>query len=176
MNIKEFAESRGIEQQTVARYIARHPEFSGHAKKDGKRVVLDDYAIHLLDAKYPAQVQVLDPHLKDELLTAYKTISELQNQILQLKSLEIETAKQQALLDVSNRQIAQLQADSDRLQADLDKSRADAINAKELAEKADQMAADANSRADQAEVRAKAAEEELDQMKHRSFWQRLLNK
>lgn len=54
MNLSQFAQSRGLKQQTVSAYVQRHPEiFNGHISRNGKNKILDGEAISRLEEKYP---------------------------------------------------------------------------------------------------------------------------
>lgn len=56
MNITEYANDRGVQPQTVAKYIRQHPDINKHVRTNinGTRT-LSDEAIRLLDLKYPPE-------------------------------------------------------------------------------------------------------------------------
>lgn len=53
MNITEYANTRGVQAQTISRYITRHPEISKLLTQGGREKELPPEAIRLLDLKYP---------------------------------------------------------------------------------------------------------------------------
>lgn len=62
MKIQEFIQGRAVNEDTVRKYIKRNPEiFSGHVGKSNN-IVLDDYALDVLDQKYPfpEPVQIIE--------------------------------------------------------------------------------------------------------------------
>lgn len=75
MKIKDFVQGRNVSYDTVRKYITNHPKtFSGHIGKSNN-IILDDYAVELLDKKYPfpEPVQVIqDTAARDELLELHK--------------------------------------------------------------------------------------------------------
>lgn len=54
MTITEFCKGREVDSQAVRKYIDRHPEeFANHTGKKGRETTLDEDAIRLLEEKYP---------------------------------------------------------------------------------------------------------------------------
>lgn len=98
MTITEFARSRNEQVNTVSKYIREHSEFEGHITSKGKQRFLDDFAIELLDKKYPLPKPVIlqqgipeEEHLK-ALQEKDDTIQHLQQVIIDIQ------AKQSSLL------------------------------------------------------------------------------
>lgn len=86
MNITEYANTRGVQAQTISRYISRHPEISKLLipSQGGREKELTPEAIRLLDLKYPpkqvAQVVPLEKYQE-----ALETINKQAFQIINLQ-------------------------------------------------------------------------------------------
>lgn len=85
MNITEYANTRGVQAQTISRYITRHPEISKLLiTQGGREKELTPEAIRLLDLKYPpkqvAQVVPLEKYQE-----ALETINKQAFQIINLQ-------------------------------------------------------------------------------------------
>lgn len=85
MNITEYANTRGVQAQTISRYITRHPEISSLLiTQGGREKELTPEAIRLLDLKYPpkqvAQVVPLEKYQE-----ALETINKQAFQIINLQ-------------------------------------------------------------------------------------------
>lgn len=110
MNISDFAKSRGIEPQTVSRYISRHAEdFEGLVTKEGKNVVLSDEALEKLDEVYPnpKPVEIIVDHAsRDRLIVAQEKIIQLQQQLADQAALVAEAKFHQLLLEQRDEEIA----------------------------------------------------------------------
>jgi hypothetical protein len=85
MIITEYANLRGVQVQTVSKYIRRHPEISEHLilNADGTKE-LDPEAVRLLDKKYPPiqREQVVSLAKYNELL---ETVNKQSFQIINLQ-------------------------------------------------------------------------------------------
>lgn len=90
MILKDFAKERNENPHTIATYIRRHPEeFEGHTEMKGNRLVLDDYALGLLDKVYPLPKPVeiiIDHESRDMLILAQNEISRLKDKMLEMQS------------------------------------------------------------------------------------------
>ncbi len=120
MTITEFCKGRNVDAQAVRKYIERHPEyFSGHTNKKGREITLDDYALDILEDKYPlpAPIEVIeDVEARRELIQAQKMIIQLQNK-LQAQTIaltQVEVTKM--LLEDREKQLQQAYEDYDKLQ------------------------------------------------------------
>lgn len=93
MKIAEFAKSRNVSIDTIHKYIRRNSEaFDGHITNEGKRFILDEEAVRLLNEKYPLPrpIEVIDDietikelsETRRELADAQKRILDLQGQLL----------------------------------------------------------------------------------------------
>ena len=82
MKIKDFAEVRGVEVNTIHQYMLRHgAEFEGHTRKEGKTINLDDAAVEMLAKVYPLPkpIEVVeDKESRLALIAAQQTIIQLQ--------------------------------------------------------------------------------------------------
>lgn len=121
MTMKDYAHKCGVSYEAVRKQVRRYSdELEGHIKQQGRVQVLDDWAVDYLDGKRqgnPVVVAQADlqqelQQLRDEnkallikvadqadkLAGAYKQVSDLQQQALQLPAAqkEAEDAKQEA--------------------------------------------------------------------------------
>lgn len=119
--IKEYAHKCGVSYEAVRQQVRRYAEdLEGHVQKNGRTLVLDEWAEDFLDGKRQGnpvvvaqtdlqqQLQQLRDENKallikvadqaDKLAGAYKQVSDLQQQALQLPAAqkEAEDAKQEA--------------------------------------------------------------------------------
>lgn len=154
MNISEFAKSRGLQTNTVSKYIREHAsEFDGHTQVNGKAVELDDRALELLEKKYP---KPKDPIViginKDE---HYTMMAEKDDQIraLQERIIEIQQKHEQVAYRLG--QLASIEDQSAKVAEELKAAQA------VIAEK------------DRDIYKANA---EIERLKSRSLWQRIRNK
>ena len=132
MNIAEFAASRGLQTQTVAKYIRMHPEIAKHVTDSGSGKQLGDEAIRLLEKKYPLPepVHVVNgvpetEHLqaiadKDaEIQKLQRAMIDLQNRYVDLQQQLSDNVVKAALLEDREQQLQQLR---DELDAERKKS------------------------------------------------------
>lgn len=125
----KFAESRGVNPDTVATYIRRHPEvFSGHTQQQGNKLLLDDDAVKILDEKYPLPKPVeiingVDPTLYQNALERLEKAKDLVIQLKDAKSqLELDLAKKESeqllLEEKMNLETEKMQIKVDHLEAE----------------------------------------------------------
>lgn len=132
MNIAEFAAARGIQTQTVAKYIRMHPEIGEHVTDSGSGKQLGDEAIRLLEKKYPlpAPVHVINgipeaEHLqaiadKDaEIQKLQRAMIDLQNRYVDLQQQLSDSVVKAALLEDREQQLQLLR---DELESERKKS------------------------------------------------------
>lgn len=91
MKVLEFIQGRYVQHQAVLRYINRHNNlFSGHIKRVGKELILDDTAVSILANKYPKPLYTIEDYrrmehkiaqLEKDLLEKELTITKLENHI-----------------------------------------------------------------------------------------------
>lgn len=147
MKIKDFAEVRGVEVNTIHQYMLRHGvEFEGHTRKEGKTIILDDVAVEMLAKVYPLPkpIEVIeDKESRLALLAAQQRIIELQQQFQQ-------TA---IALEARENKIALLEDRSKDKDADLERQRKelDELRAKLEAEQAARLASETALAAEKAE-------------------------
>lgn len=88
MKVIDFANSRGLNPDTVVKYINRHRgEFDGHTSMIGNTIAVDEYGQQLLTLKYPlptATELVADAQTREELIKAQQEIIETQKRMLQI--------------------------------------------------------------------------------------------
>lgn len=124
MNIAEFAAARGVQTQTVAKYIRMHPEISEHVTDSGSGKQLGAEAIRLLEKKYPlpAPVHIVNgipeaEHLqaiadKDaEIQKLQRAMIDLQNRYVDLQQQLSESNVKAALLEDREQQLQQLRGE-----------------------------------------------------------------
>lgn len=120
MNITEFVKGRNVDRNAVCMYIRRHSkEFSGHTKTVGKSVELDEFAIELLEKKYPlpSPVEVVeDKESREKLLKAQEYIIVLQQQLADLKEQAALAEVRQLLIEDRDNRIDTLTAENTALQ------------------------------------------------------------
>ena len=88
MKVIDFANARGLNPDTVVKYISRHKEeFDGHTSMIGNTISVDEYGQKLLSLKYPlptAAELVADAQTREELIKAQQEIIETQKKMLQI--------------------------------------------------------------------------------------------
>lgn len=86
MKVIDFANARGLNPDTVVKYINRHKEdFAGHTSMIGNTVTVDEYGLKLLSLKYPLPTpaeRVTDAQTREELIKAQQEIIETQRRML----------------------------------------------------------------------------------------------
>lgn len=126
MKIKEFAESRGVEKDTVLRYIKRHPEaFDGHTRLSGNRLEVDAAALEILEKQYPLPrpVEIIeDVATIRELAETRKQLIELQGKYNEACCRLAQAEATQILLDDRTAQLQREQERADREQIRADQS------------------------------------------------------
>ena len=119
MTISQFARQRGLEPQTVSRYLARHPDIKAHTRKAGKEVHLLPEAEQMLDAVYPvpAPVHVIQgiPHeqyedVLERLAAVEAKLCEVQDQRLEDQRLIADGQKAALLLEAKESEMADVKA------------------------------------------------------------------
>lgn len=136
MRVIDFAKSRGINPDTVVRYISRHDrEFEGHTSMIGNTLAVDEDGLKLLAIKYPLPTPadlVVDAQAREELIKAQQKLIDTQRRMLQisddyqdlirkkaesdapLKVLQERIQSLEALLAEKDKQIQQAQAEAER--------------------------------------------------------------
>lgn len=162
MKISEYARLHGIEQQTIRKYLSRHPEIREFTHRDGQNLILDDLAIEKLDAVYnpkPVMIQQGIPH------------EDYEKVLLQLNDT-------QGRLDALHERITTLLEEKAEQQRQL----AEAESVKLIAQKTEEELREEKRRVD--ELRDELSEEkrrvdelraEVDRLKSRSLWERIRN-
>lgn len=133
ISVREFAESRNEQTNTVLTYIRRHSsEFEGHIEMDNRKMVIDDYAVELLSKVYPlpSPVEVIvDTESREKLLLAQDAIIKLQEALMESKDkLAIAESQQLLLEERKDHEIQLLKAE---LKAELDEKDAEIRDLKE---------------------------------------------
>lgn len=88
MNLADFASQHNVQRDAVAQYIRRHPEeFRGHTSNQGKKLILDEVAIELLEKKYPLRpIEVVeDVATLRELAEAHKALAAANAKLAELQ-------------------------------------------------------------------------------------------
>ena len=101
ISVRQFAESRNEQPNTVLTYIRRHQsDFDGHVWTDNRKMMIDEYAVELLSEVYPlpAPVEVVvDTESREKLLHAQETIIRLQDALMESQN-RVAIAESQKLL------------------------------------------------------------------------------
>ena len=111
MEIKEFIEGRNVEYIAVYQYIKRNPKFKGHIGRKGK-IVLDEYAVELLDEKYPYPQpveMVQDPELLRKYNAVLEQLTMVQQQLVDAASKIAAAEYNERLLDDQQKRIEELE-------------------------------------------------------------------
>lgn len=127
MILKDFAEQRNINPDTIRKYIKRHEkEFRGLIKNSGNRMQLEPEAVTLLEKVYhlPQPVQVIEDfetvrelsECRKELAEVYKKLSESTAKLAQAEALKF-------LLEDRENQLEEEKARNRELQEMLDLER-----------------------------------------------------
>ena len=163
MTLKEFAEGRGVDYNTVMQWLWRRPELRQQMDKDGKSYVLDpaseDY--EELDKKYPPPrpVQIVqDEEARQALSDAQKKIEILQDRLLQAGEQLRELEGTRLLLEQRNQEYEQLKQQEAEAREATEK-------AEEAKRQAEETAAEARAQAERQEKAAKEAKEEADRLR-----------
>ncbi len=157
MTIAEFAKKRGVDQQTIYKYIKRHPElFNDHIS--GHPMQLDEAALRLLSTIYPEKnaVEVIED------TDAYRQLVAAQNKILKLQEQIHAYERMKADSEASERLLEQRENDNAWLKGQLEKAQAEAAAERQKAETAKEE--------------AEEAKRETDRLRNRGFWARVFNK
>lgn len=143
MKLVDFARSRNIEPATIHKYLERNPELKEHTSKQGKAVILDEYARQELDKVYPLPKPVTiingipeEEHRQvltklidtgEELKEALVIITQLRETIAQLDKLELEAKHELALLEMkeeaARKDSEQARKESEELRAEINRLR-----------------------------------------------------
>lgn len=121
MEIKEFIEGRNVEYTAVYQYIKRNPKFKGHIGKKGK-IVLDEYAVELLNEKYPLPQpieMVQDPELLRKYNAVLEQLTMVQQQLVEAAPKIAAAEYREQLIDNQQKQIEELEKE---LEAERSKS------------------------------------------------------
>lgn len=118
MEIKEFIDGRNVEYTAVYQYIKRNPKFEGHIGKKGK-IVLDEYAVELLNEKYPLP-QPIEMVQDPELLRKYNAVLE---QLTMVQQQLVDAAPKIAAAEYRERLIDDQQKRIEELEKELEAER-----------------------------------------------------
>ena len=140
MKIKDFAEPRNVEVNTIHQYMSRHADdFKGHTRKEGKTTILDDEAVRMLSEVYPLPrpIEVIeDTESRVALIAAQQTIIQLQQKYQEAAiALEARENKVALLEDRSKEKDAEVE----RQRQELEQLRAK-LEAEQEARKASEIA------------------------------------
>jgi len=118
ITISEFAEARGIDNDTVTTYIRRHKELSSCMSKKGRYLAIDTMseAYKELDRQYPLPkpIEVLeDKESRLELIRTQKLVISLQNE---LREATVQIAQADAIKLLLDDKEAQLEQSRSREQ------------------------------------------------------------
>lgn len=161
MNIKEFAESHGVNSNAVTNYISRHPEvFEGHINRNGYTSILDDFAFRELEKKYKPLNEIYDgiPYAEHD-----RIVNSLEKELIDQKDMFL--AKLQELNEIINSQNKEIAALEGKTLLLEDKD-------KQLKEKDETIDYERN-RADQERRRVEELQKELVTEQNKTWWDKL---
>lgn len=126
MNITEFAQSRNKTVGAISNYIQRHRDlFKGHTKRTGNTAELDDYALEILEKKYPlpkpAEI-VEDLEAIKELSETRKELAEAGKRIEVLQTKLLESSKQIAQAEATKLLLEDKEAQLDKAELRMEKA------------------------------------------------------
>ena len=173
MTLKEFAESRNVEYNTVMQWLYRRPDLREQMEKDGKSYILvpESEIYGILDKKYPfpRPIQIVhDEEARAELAAAQKKIQELQDRLLQV-------APQIARLETIDLLLEQREQELKEAKKNAEEKRAEAAGLKEEteAQKIRAERAEAAEAAEAAEEESRRKEERIEKMENAGLLARL---
>lgn len=124
MKISDFIKGRNVKYNAVRQYINRNEKlFRGHIGKPGN-IVLDDYAVELLEQRYPLPKAVEVIESSEELRknnAAYEQIVKLQQVIIGLQQQIAETAPKLALAEQNEQMLEELKVENNELKEKMDR-------------------------------------------------------
>ena len=173
MTLKEFAESRNVEYNTLMQWLYRRPDLREQMPKEGKFYILDPESevYDILDRKYPfpRPIQIVqDEEARAELAAAQKKIQDLQDRLLQV-------APQIARLETMDLLLEQREQELEEAKRDVEEKMAEVAGLKEereaqkiRAERAEASEAEARAGAEEARARAASLETEAAAQKARA--------
>lgn len=174
--MKDFADGRGVNPDTIATYIRRHPElFDGHTQKSSNKLLLDDEAVELLNKVYPAPApeEIWTPAAKrkyDNLLEKYTEVLEDRDDY---KTKYFETELKHRALDTTFQ--LQLAEKLDEAVSEATKQLSTELElAAESADAAKQEAEEQRNRADAAESELAAMKSEVEKYRNLSKFKKWL--
>lgn len=157
--LTSFAESRNEKPDTIRKYISRHKEkFEGHCSFSGTKMEIDDEAMLMLDQVYPLPkpIEIIeDTESRKELIKAQKLIIQLQQKISEQSMALAKAEANKLLLEDKEEQLKEKKAEILQIKAEISNEKA---------------------RADVERARAEDAQKEIERLKNRSLFERILNK
>ena len=171
MTLKEFAESRNVEYNTLMQWLYRRPDLREQMEKDGKSYILDPESkvYGILDKKYPfpRPIQIVqDEEARTELAAAQKKIQELQEKLLQVAPQLARLETMDLLLEQRGQELEKAKKDTEEIktEAEAQKLRAEEATARAAALEAEAMAQ--RARAEAAEEDSRQKEERVEKMQN----------
>lgn len=171
MTLKEFAESRGIEYNTLMQWLFRRPELRGKMQKDGKNYVIEpgDDVYEVLNKKYPfpRPIQIVqDEEARQELAETRKKLLELQEAMIAM------TAKA-AQAETMRLMIEQKEAELEQTKQRAEEAEKDSQDSKERARAAAEEAVQLRTAVEVAEKEAAEAKEKVNRMDQAGLFARI---
>lgn len=149
MKLKDFADERGVDRDTIAQYVRRHQKtFEKHIKMDGNSLRIDETAEAELSKKYP----ILPVIQSAENLQTLKELAEANRQLAKVQQMVIDLQQEKYALTARC-----LTAESNKQQIEY---------------KADLM----EKKAEKEKQKSEDLQKEITELKTRGFWARIRNK
>lgn len=160
ITISEFAKERNVDRVAVNAWIRNHPEVDKACQKQGKEKIIntltDEYKALEKQYPLPKPVEVIeDTESRKKLIQAQELIIQMQDKLLDAQQKIAAAEATKLLLEDKEQQLGKAEQQIDKQQKAIEQER-------EANDKLRQELEDAKAR--------------INELEHRSFWQRLFNK
>ena len=130
MTIKEYAESRGISYESVAKQVRKYKnkDLKGHLSYQGSKTILDEQAIEILDGHRQPRTIVMQPssrEITNELKFLQDENDHLKNQIIELQQMLLSSKDEYLKLSQANTAMIEDKARGDEQRKILENQLAD---------------------------------------------------
>lgn len=177
MTLKEFSESHGVNIGAVSVYIKRHPDLFkdliNQSNTDKRSVDLSEEAVQILEKKYPVPEPVIVyNHHPDDL----EMIKQKDQQILILTDMLKKEHDKNTLLETERESTAALRIQIEDHKYRLEEEKKRSEEERSRADQSLEAAHTAQIELEKEKILREKAEEELERIRKRGFWARVLNR
>lgn len=185
MNLKQYAEGKYLSPSTVTKYIKAHQaQFEGLIVKRGHSLELSDTAVELLNLHFGKRAESALPDavaselsdLRMQLLRAQERIIQLQDEQQEHATLIAAAKAQQLLADTAQAELAERNQQLLAAQADVSDLKVKTATMQALIDYQTEALDLAKKGQEAAEGKAAELSGELDRLRSRGLWQRILNR